>query len=269
MARYARKLTKQELIDGGIFITPENRIFKNGVDITDNMSLNPSGYRIFSIYDRDSEGKCIKKYYTNKKGRKTYNYVQRTITLNRALLAWHTGCVEEGYVSDHINNVRSDYSIGNLQQATPSENLAKERTNWNIKKMKCNMHKPKEFYLEKLSEYLKEYEIAKLISDAEAAKRLRGNISNTRARLRYWDEHKAEYEAHMAQSLTEGIDRAAKRQSMSDRKLLKQFRDEARESGDTTKWHYLNSVIRNWDKYDATVKHNILSVLLGKIEEII
>ena len=265
MARYARKLTKQDLIDGGIYISPDNRVFKNDIDITDNMPLNPNGYKILFIYDRDENGNCIKMYYTNKHGYHTYNYKQRAITLNRALLAWYAGEVPDGFVSDHIDNTRNNYDPENLQPLTPGQNIGKERDNWNIRETKCNMHKPREFYEKKLEKYLAEYTTAKYISDAENAHHFRTNISNTRARLRYWDSHKNEYDEYVAQQSKINTEKANWKQSVKDRKLLAQWKNYYKEKGDTYMWHMLCEVIKNWDSYDDTVKESIFATLHGNI----
>lgn len=260
MPRYARKLTKQELINGGIFITPENRIFKNGVDITDNMSLNPSGYKIFQIYDRDENGQCIKKYYTNKHGQYTYTYKQRTITLNRALLAWYQGEVQNGYVSDHIDNIRDNYDPDNLQPLTPGENVNKEK-NWHTTELKCNMHKPREFYEKKLEQYMAEYDKAKYEHNAENAHYLRVNISQTRARLRYWESHKEEYEAYIREKEIADTNKEIWRQNVKDRKILNQYKQMLKEAGNKTMWHQLCKVYATWDRLDSIQKEHVFDVL--------
>lgn len=271
MARYARRLTKQELIDGGIYISPDNRVFKNDIDITDNMPLNPNGYKILFIYDRDKDGNCIKMYYTNKHGQRTYNYKQRTITLNRALLAWYAGEVPEGLVSDHIDNVRDNYNPKNLQPLTPEENVNKNRkkqANWYTREMKCNMHKPREFYEKKLKQYEAEYNEAKYVNNAEKAHYLRSNISQTRARIRYWDSHKAEYDEYVAQKSKVDTKKADKKQLVRDRKLLAQWKEYYKEKGDTYMWHLLCKVIKNWDNYDVIVRESIFATLHVKIGNI-
>jgi hypothetical protein len=51
------------------------------------------------------------------------------------------------------------------------------------------LNKPRSFYEDKLAGYEKAYEEAKLNKDADLAHKLRAYISQTRARLRYWDSH--------------------------------------------------------------------------------
>lgn len=264
MPRYARRLTKQELINGGIYITPNNRVFKNGIDITDNMGLNPNGYKIFSIYDRDENGQCIKQYYTNKHGKYTYNYKQRTITFNRALLAWYNGEVSEGYVSDHIDNIRNNYNPNNLQPLTPGENIRKNAfigENWYTTEIKCNMHKSRDFYEKKLEQFLVEYDKAKLNSEAKNAHHLRSKISQTRARLRYWDSHKEEYDNYIAESTKKTKDKAMWHQSVKDRKILEQYKLMFKESGNKIMWHQICNVIKNWNTLEQIQKDHVFEVL--------
>lgn len=55
--------------------------------------------------------------------------------------------------------------------------------------MKCRLNKPRSFYEEKLERYEQLYEAAKLAKDANKVHKLRANLSQSRARLRYWDSH--------------------------------------------------------------------------------
>lgn len=185
--RYASKLTKQELIQGGITnITADGRVFKNEVELID-LPLNPSGYKYFSIYDRDENGCCIKRYYPKRPGYFTYKC--KAISLQRAMWAWFNEEVPEGYVVDHINANKNDYRLDNLQLLTPKANVNKEKINWHTKEIKCKINKPRSFYEDKLARYEKEYEQAKKDHNAKLAHKLRGNLSDCRARLRYYDNH--------------------------------------------------------------------------------
>ena len=263
MSKYAKKLTKQELIDGGITeITPEGRIFKHEIDITDNLNLNPSGYRIFYIYERDPEGRCIKQYYRNKKGKLTYNYKQRTITLNRAVLAWYNGEVPDGYVSDHVNNKeRDNYSLENLQALTAGENIRKERENCSMKELKCNMRKHKSFYEEKLEKYLTDYENAKATGNAEKAHKLRSNISQIRAKIRYWTSHEEEYWTFSREEDKKEIKKLEYHNNAFYKKLLQQWSKYFKESGNKAMWHEVCRVIKAWNSLTADKQKEIFEKL--------
>lgn len=262
MSRYARKLTKQDLIDGGITnITPTGRVFKHGEEI--ELAINSSGYRYFSIYDRDENNCCIKKTIAGRSP-SYYTYKMRAISLQRAMWAWFYGEVPAGFVIDHIDNCKDNYDINNFQLLTPGENVNKEK-DWNTKETKCDMHKSREFYEKKLEKFLAEYDTAKYVSNAEKAHHLRSKISQTRARIRYWDSHKNEYDEYIAQKSDIATKKANWKQSIRDRKLLAQWKDHYKEKGDTYMWHMLCEVIKNWDSYDDIVKDSIFATLHGNI----
>lgn len=103
-----------------------------------------------------------------------------------------TGIREKGMVIDHIDNDPTNNDISNLQMITQKENLAKDRTNWNIRELPCKLNKPRSFYEKKLEGYEMALEQAKEAGDAEGAHHLRTNVAQTKARLRYYDSHIAE-----------------------------------------------------------------------------
>ena len=191
---YARRLTKEDLERAGITdITEDGRVFRQGLEIP--LNITPNGYHTLWIYDLDKDGNYIKYGHT---ANGHYYYRQRMIGLHRAMWAWHYGEVPEGMVVDHINNSRDnieDYYLSNLQLLTPAQNTAKEKSNWYKTETPCMLSKPRSFYEDKLTKYLEQYEQAKKDGNAELAHRLRSNISNTRARLRYYDSHTAEIQA--------------------------------------------------------------------------
>ena len=190
---YARKLTKEELMENGITeVTTDGHVFKGEYEEIPN--VNNSGYFVHDVYDADENGKRIK--IAKKSSAFGYTYKLRSLGLHRLMWAWHYGEVPEGMVVDHINNrhdTLEDYDLSNLQLLTPAENLAKDRDNWHKSEIKCNLSKPRSFYEQKLEGYTLAYEQAKKDHDAEGAHKLRSNISQTRARLRYYDNHIEEY----------------------------------------------------------------------------
>jgi hypothetical protein len=244
MARYAKKLTKEDLMKGGIVeITSDCKIFGKNGEIPIYQKHN-QGYMTITIYDIDEEGNRIKVPITRMfKGSKnpcnTYIYKTRVIGLHRAMWAWHYGEVPEGMVVDHVNNRHTnleDYHLSNLQLLTQKENVAKERTNWNMYELKCKLNKPRSFYEAKLAAYETKYEKAKEDGDAELCHKLRSNISQVRARIRYWDNHKDEYWAYLEAKNKETNDKQIWRLKVALRKKMEERRNFFRESGDTEKW---------------------------------
>ena len=186
---YARRLTKEELIENGITeVTTDGHVFKGTEEEIPNVTNG--GYFVHDIYDKDENGSRIK--IMKKNSAFGYVYKLRTIGLHRLMWAWHYGEVPEGMVVDHINNKHDtieDYHLDNLQLLTPAENVAKDKQNWNTREIKCRLDVPRSFYQDKLEGYLLAYENAKTNKDAEGAHALRTNISQTRARLRYYDNN--------------------------------------------------------------------------------
>lgn len=202
---YARKLTKEELIKGGItLITEEGYVFKGEKQVIP--TINKQGYWTVLIYELDDEGKKIKQPVKRKcKGcsmvTDTYIYKIRTIGLHRAMWAWFNNEVPEGYVVDHINNKHEsieDYQLDNLQLLTPAENLEKEAGE-SVRQLKCKLDRPLSYYEDKLKMYEEKYEEAKNAHDAELAHKLRGNLADTKARIRYWLSHQEEAERLIAE----------------------------------------------------------------------
>lgn len=272
---YASKLTKKDLEAEGITcITEDGRIFKGEKEIFPFWTTNKRPYLGINIYDRDSEGHLIKgkdRIYRYKRADGsigetiTWQGKSRTVGLHRIMWAWHYGEAPEGMVVDHIDNKHEtlyDYRLENLQLLTQAENLAKEREdNWGTSTLVCKMNKPRSFYEDKLLAYEKKYEEAKKNHDAEAAHRLRANISHTRARLRYWDQHKEEYEDHITfKEAEEGL-RDNWKQNIKDRKLLEQYKQIFKESGNKAMWHQMCKIIKAWDQLDSIQKEHVFEVL--------
>jgi len=191
---YARRLTKEELKNSGITtITKDCRVFREDGEI--KPFPNSDGYFMLNIYELDENGNRIIVPY--EKSVFGYVYKTRSIGLHRAMYAWHSKEQEvpEGLVVDHINNEHDkieDYYMTNLQLLTPAENLAKDKPNWHVSEIKCNLNKPRSFYEDKIKGYEMAYEEAKKNKDADGAHKLRSGLAQARARLRYYDSHIAE-----------------------------------------------------------------------------
>ena len=192
---YARKLTKEELMKVGITaVTEDCHVFKGDIELIP--STNKQGYLMHTFYDLDENGDYIK--VPNEKSIFGYSYKMRSIGLHRLMWAWFNGEVPEGMVVDHVNNEHhklEDYYLDNLQLLTPAENVNKDKKdnlNWHKSELKCKLNKPRSFYEDKLASYEAQYEQAKEDSNAELCHKLRCNISQTRARLRYYDSHISE-----------------------------------------------------------------------------
>lgn len=143
-----------------------------------------TGYYILTVYDREAR-KAIPV-----EKRKT-NSGQITLPMHRVVYAWYEGEVPAGMLVDHIDNDKTNNNIFNLQLLSPSVNLSKSRVVFK-EPMKCNLKKPREFYVERIELYLSLVEKAKLDNDAKTAHKYRVYVSQYRAKLKYWDLHNDE-----------------------------------------------------------------------------
>lgn len=277
---YAKKLTKERLIQEGFTeITKEGRLFKGEREVFPHWNGkegNPNRYLCIMAYQRDSEGHLIKGRdrlikYTRKDGSigesKNWLAKQETFGLHRVMWAWFYGEVPEGYVVDHINNQHSrieDYHLDNLQLLTPKENITKERI-CNVREIPCKLDRPRSYYEDKLAKYEALHEEAKANKDADKAHHLRTNIAQTRARLRYYDNHRKEAETLMAKKKiyteAEVARRAAKKQSVKDRKLLEQYKIMFKEAGNKGMWRQMIKVINAWDTLEQIQKDHVFDTL--------
>jgi hypothetical protein len=185
---YARKLTREDLMIGGITnVTEDGRVFRGEEELIP--VINKNGYFMHSIYELDENGNKIK--IMKKNSAFGYVYKRRAIGLHRVMWAWFYNEVPDGMVVDHISNQHSelkDYELTNLQLLTPKENVRKNRV-LSTREIKCKLNKPRSYYEDILTQTSIEYEQAKKDKDQVAAHHLRTKMSQYRARLRYYDAH--------------------------------------------------------------------------------
>lgn len=235
-------------------ITENGEVYRGEVKLN-VFKLGTQSYSAIQIYDRDKDGNLIKipvkRHFKGcKKPTDTYMYKLRTIGLHRAMWAWHYGEVPEGMVVDHINNQHAnieDYKLDNLQLLTPAENVSKDKPQNNTKTMKCMLSRGREYYEDLLNMYTSLYEIAKEEGDAKEAHKLRSNISQTKARLRYYDEHLEEAEALVKAKEKEATRLKEKHRRVAEIKKLKAQAAEAKKNGDKASWHYFLSLAKNYN----------------------
>ena len=160
-------------------------------------------------------------------------------------------------IVDHIDNKHEtiyDNRLENLQLLTPAENLAKEKSE-STKQLKCNMSKSLEYYENKLNKYLEAYEKEKNehSSSTEIAHKLRSNIAQYRARIRYWQAHKEEYKNYQNKEKVEELAQKQNKERAQEIKELKEIVDKSRAlyKADKSKinQYYWKLAIKNYNDY--------------------
>lgn len=184
---YANEITKEYLKKLGVqYVSPDGKyVIKNGKLAKINKG-NKKPYDLVGFYDPDIRASVSAEERKPSTG---------TIALGVHVLnyVWNNADKPAGMVIDHVDNDPTNNDISNLQCITQQENLTKERPDWNTSEIKCQMKKPRSFYEDKLAKYEALYEAAKQEHNADLCHSLRGNISQTKARIRYWNSHKEEY----------------------------------------------------------------------------
>lgn len=251
---YAESLSKSYLEYLGI-----THVSKDGKEIWKGDKLmsqydRGDGYLQILLYDPLKRQQIPAELRTNSSG-------GIIMGVHRVVYVWYNNFIPSGMVVDHLNNCKSDNRLNNLQLLTPAENTWKERECHKYE-MTCKLNKPREFYENKLAWYEEQYEAAKLEHNAERVHKLRSNISQARARLRYWDSHKEEALNLLSERNIEMEAKEAKKALKRDIEILTQYKILAKEKGDTVQWHQLCKCIKHWKEYDPTVRENIMSCVL-------
>ena len=157
---------------------------------------------------------------------------------------------------DHIINKHdtlADNKLENLQLLTPRDNLVKERNNIDIRESSCRMNFPLSHYEDKLNTFINKYNNTK---DQEEKHSLRTQISNYKAKIRYWKNHEEEY---IKKEEVKALKAKAIKAQKERTKALKQYKkiaDEAKalykqdpSSDNCYNWHL---AINNYNYYLKT-----------------
>ena len=232
---YARALTKEELIKYGVKEITKNCkvIFENGrvLENEEDFSKNTQGYLTFIVSDLDENGNKIKrpsKQRYKDKVYNTYTYKIRTITLHRAIFAWFNNEVPQGYCVDHINNKHdtlADNKLENLQLLTPRDNVVKERNDVDTRESNCKMCFSLSYYENKLNTFINKYNNTE---DQEEKHALRSQISNYKAKIRYWKNHEEEYIKKEEVKALKAKARKAQKERTKELRQYEKIADEAK-----------------------------------------
>lgn len=187
---YAKMITRDYLEYLGITDVSEDgtKIMRGDKELPQHFD---GYYNSVFLYDPAIRQSVPKEERTNTTG-------QFSVGVHRIVYTWYNKIVPTGYVIDHRNSIKTDNRLENLQLFTPKENINKERGE-STRQVKCKLNKSRKFYEDKLKKYEELYELAKLNKDSKSAHHLRTNISQTRARIRYWDANQIEEDNNMTE----------------------------------------------------------------------
>ena len=180
--------------------------------------------------------------------------------VHRIVYTWFHGESPEGLVIDHINNIKTDNRIENLQAITPGENIWKDREH-DIVQIKCQLSKPRSFYENKLEGFIIKYEQAKIEGNSKAAHKLRSNISMTKARLRYWDANAEEHDQINEQLRLEEEAKQQYHKNADNKKKLAEYKKLFKELKNKPMWRQIITVSKQWDSLEQTKQDEILKKL--------
>lgn len=253
---YATHLTRDYLEFLGITnVTEDGKIFTKDGEIIPYPRKD--GYTQIALYSPTIRQSIAPKERTAASG-------QIILCTHRVVYVWFNRIQPDGLVIHHKDSNRANNHISNLQLETPGNNIWMDRVH-DIKEIKCKLNRPRTYYEEKLAKYEALYEEAKANRDAAKAHALRSNISQVKARLRYWDSHKDEIALVIAEKEKHTEEEAArleaKRQSIKDRKILEQYKLAFKEVGNKKMWHEVTKVIKAWDSLEEFQKTHIWDVL--------
>lgn len=180
---YASTLTKDYLEYLGITEVSEDgtKIMKGEQELKQHYDGH---YKLVNLYDPAIRKMTPVKLRTNSTG-------QFSLGVHRIVYCWFNRIIPTGMVCDHVNNNKLDNRLDNLQLLTPKANVTKEKIE-STKEIPCKLDRPRSYYEDKLTAYEVIYEEAKANKDADKAHKLRSVLAQTRARLRYYDNHTKE-----------------------------------------------------------------------------
>jgi hypothetical protein len=177
---YASALTRDYLEYLGITEVSRDgtKVMKGDKELKQNYD---GRYKLIALYDPAIRKATPTELRCNSTGQVYFG-------VHRIVYCWYNRVIPTGMVIDHINSNKLDNRLENLQLLSPKDNINKERE-VSTKELKCKLDRPRKYYEDKLAEYEALYEAAKEEHNADLCHKLRANISQTRARLRYWDSH--------------------------------------------------------------------------------
>lgn len=191
--------------------------------------------------------------------------------IHHIVWVWFNGSLKSDWDVHHKDKNPANNALDNLMAMPHAEHLRRhklEQIKDSTFELKCKLDRPRSYYEELLTKYQDEYLKAPELygkSTDPRYKRVVANIANTKARLRYYDNHRKEAEILVAKKKEyteeEAARRAAKKQSVKDRKLLEQYKIMFKEAGNKGMWRQMIKVINAWDTLEQVQKDHVFDTL--------
>ena len=219
MKTYLKARTKEDLLEAGI------------------VSVSEDGKEI--LYKPSKHLDVVKKapQYLNKEHYYHVHIGNYQMTSHRLIYIWFKGEIPANHCIDHIDDNKQNNNINNLQILTWSENIKKNRkvSKQGTRLMPCSMKRPREYYEEKVKHYLELFKETKKYSTS---------LSESRARLRYWDMHKDEYEKFAYEQSKIEKNKKMYRRVARCRKLAKEISQYYKNKNNLNEWHAFSELRR-------------------------
>ena len=219
MKIYLKANTKEDLLEAGI------------------VSVSEDGKEI--LYKPSKHLDAVKKanQYSDEKNYYHVHIGNFQMCTHRLVYIWFKGEIPANHCVDHIDDNKRNNNINNLQILTWSENVKKNRkvSAHGTKLIPCSMKRPREFYEEKVKHYL---ELCK------EDKKYSTSLYESRARLRYWDLHRNEYENFIYEQNKIEHNKKMYRRVARCRKLAKEIGQYYKNKNNLNEWHAFSKLRR-------------------------
>ena len=219
MKIYLNARTKEDLLEAGI------------------VSVSEDGKEI--LYKPSKHLDVVKKapQYSDERNYYHVHIGNYQMAAHRLIYIWFKGEIPEKYCVDHKDDNKQNNNINNLQILTWSENTKKNRkvSKQGTRLIPCSMKRPREYYEEKVKHYLELF---------KETKKYATSLYESRARLRYWDLHKDEYERFVYEQSKIEQNKKMYRRVARCRKLAKEIGQYYKNKDNLNEWHAFSELRR-------------------------
>lgn len=219
MTIYLKARTKEDLLEAGV------------------VSVSEDGKEI--LYKPSKHLDVVKKapQYLDKEHYYHVRIGNFQMASHRLIYIWFKGEIPEKYCVDHIDDDKQNNNIKNLQILTWPENIKKNRkvSKQGTRLTPCSMKRPREYYEEKVKHYLELW---------KEDKKYATSLSESRARLRYWDLHRDEYEKFAYEQSKIEKNKKMYRRVARCRKLAKEISQYYKNKKVLNEWHTFSELRR-------------------------